>query len=132
MQKKLANKFYLSVEGNTEKWYFDWLAKKINTEPAALNRVTLKCSVEKNPVSYVKSLVPPYGSSISISHICDYEGGNRQQQAQFSSVLTNLKAANTIKPGIKYKLLGYSNLTFELWLILHKQECNGHLSECLT
>ena len=37
-----------------------------------------------------------------------------------------MKEAKTQK-NITYKL-GYSNFTFELWMVLHKRDCNGHLN----
>ncbi|NHN35534.1 RloB domain-containing protein [Paenibacillus agricola] len=33
---------------------------------------------------------------------------------------------NTEGKQIKYHL-GYSNLTFELWMVLHKEDCNAHV-----
>ncbi|GEB77771.1 hypothetical protein SIN01_21160 [Sporolactobacillus inulinus] len=35
MTMKLKKPFYFSVEGETEKWYLDWLQKQINNHPDA-------------------------------------------------------------------------------------------------
>lgn len=37
-----------------------------------------------------------------------------------------MKAAQNSGKDIKYQL-GYSNFTFELWIIVHKTDCNGVL-----
>ena len=45
-----------------------------------------------------------------------------------------MKEAERIGKSIKYHL-GYSNFTFELWIVLHKTECNApltHRSQYLT
>ena len=46
---------------------------------------------------------------------------------KFRSILNELKAAKTEKH-ISYGL-GYSNYTFELWIVLHKKKCNGSLTD---
>jgi len=47
---------------------------------------------------------------------------------KFKNILSELKEANsTIGRKFKYSL-GYSNYTFELWIVLHKQICNGILT----
>lgn len=38
---KITNKYYFSVEGETEKWYLDWLQDKINNEPATKYKVSI-------------------------------------------------------------------------------------------
>lgn len=38
-----------------------------------------------------------------------------------------MKEANNIGKNIKYNF-GYSNFTFELWLILHKMDCFGSIT----
>ena len=46
---------------------------------------------------------------------------------KFERILSEIKESKKQK-NINY-LLGYSNFTFELWLILHKQNCNGPLTK---
>lgn len=46
---------------------------------------------------------------------------------QFRTALDRMKEAQNSGKNIKYQL-GYSNFTFELWIILHKDNCNGHLA----
>lgn len=43
---------------------------------------------------------------------------------QFKQTIDNLKKASAIGKNIVYKF-GYSNFTFDLWIILHKMDCNG-------
>ena len=46
--------------------------------------------------------------------------------AAFHGILSEMKEAKT-KKKITYEL-GYSNFAFELWMVLHKRDCNGPLS----
>ncbi len=112
-------KFVFSVEGETEEWYLDWLQTAINSDKAANYHVRIKADVEKNPMKYAKNLnamTTPY-----VTHLCDVEGQTAGDIKGFETTLANLKEARTQK-GIAYKL-GYSNLSFELWMILHKRDC---------
>ncbi|WP_240420292.1 RloB domain-containing protein [Paenibacillus periandrae] len=126
MSPQLKNKsqHYFSVEGETEKWYLDWLQDEINAHPAATKTAVIRSKVEKNPISYAKSL--NIISKTVVTHWFDYESNDQVHVTQFLETLALLKEANRIKQ-IKY-LLGYSNLTFELWMVLHKQNCNGHVT----
>jgi len=33
--RKITRKYYFTVDGETEQWYFEWLAKQINCTPDA-------------------------------------------------------------------------------------------------
>lgn len=91
--------YYFSVEGDTEQWYLEWLQRTINAEPTARYTVKLDCKIQKDPVSRVKRM-----TVVGKTEITHNSGKN-----------------------IKYHL-GYSNFTFELWMILHMNECNGVLT----
>lgn len=43
-KRKPTNKYYFSVEGETEQWYLKWLQD------------TIDCPVRKNPLKHAKSL----------------------------------------------------------------------------
>lgn len=47
---------------------------------------------------------------------------------QFRSLLDRMKQVQSSGKTIKYQL-GYSNFTFELWMVLHKADCGGSLSD---
>ncbi len=114
-------KFAFSVEGETEKWYLEWLQKVINSSHDAKYHVVFKTKVERNPIKFAKSLNAK--TTPSITHLCDVEGPMIGDSRGFETTLANLKEARTQK-GIDYRL-GYSNLSFELWMILHKRDCSG-------
>ena len=42
MKRKTQVKYYFSVEGDTEKWYLDWLEKIINNDPNSVITVKLE------------------------------------------------------------------------------------------
>lgn len=57
-------------------------------------------------------------------HISDYESDEPIHVKQFMETMDNMKAAKGLGKQIFYQF-GYSNLTFDLWIILHKADCNG-------
>ncbi|MNC09646.1 hypothetical protein D3C81_215440 [compost metagenome] len=122
--RKENKQYFYTVEGETEKWYLDWLEDEINANPAVNIKVTIKSKVEKNPLKYAKSI--PIITKVEITHLFDYESHEPIHVKQFIETLDLLKEANSIKgKQIKY-ILGYSNLTFELWIALHKNDFNAH------
>lgn len=108
-------KFVFSVEGETEEWYLEWFQNAINSDNAANYHVKIEVNVEKNPMKLVKKLNAM--TTHYVTHLCDVEGQMAGDLKGFETTLANLKEARTQK-NIAYKL-GYSNLSFELWMILH-------------
>lgn len=122
--KKKSKTYYFSVEGETEKWYLEWLEKQINNEPSARFKISIDRKIQKDPVKRVKSL--NIVSPVEITHLFDYESDDPVHTRQFIETLDRMKEATTLGKQVKYKL-GYSNFTFELWMVLHKLDCNGFL-----
>jgi hypothetical protein len=119
---KTTNKYYFSVEGETEQWYLKWLQDIINATETATHKVSLDCPVQKNPMKRAKSMVVT--GKTEIWHISDYESDEEIHVDQFRETMDNMKAASSLGKQITYKF-GYSNFTFDLWIILHKADCNG-------
>ncbi len=46
---------------------------------------------------------------------------------KITKTMDNMKRAKELGKQINYKF-GYSNLTFDLWIILHKEDCNRSVS----
>lgn len=124
-RKKATKKYYFSVEGETEQWYLKWLQERINESENALYKVSLDCPVQKNPVKRAKSLVVT--GQTEIYHLSDYESNDQVHVQQFTQTMDNLKRARELGKQISYKF-GYSNLTFDLWIILHKVSCNSSVA----
>ena len=122
-EKKETKKYVFTVEGQTEELYLYWLRDRINDQENSKYNVSIKPIVEQHPFSYAKGVnvkaVP------KITHICDIESNEEVHVNKFQNILSELKDAKR-KKKIKYNL-GYSNFTFELWIILHKQSCNASL-----
>ena len=121
--RKTTQKYYFSVEGETEKWYFDWLQEKINKEPAAKHKVSIDSKIQ-NPIKRAKSI--NVLTKTEIIHVFDYESNDEVHTVQFIKTLDSLKDTSKLGKQIKY-YPGYSNFTFELWMVLHKAECNAPL-----
>lgn len=119
---KLSKKYYFTVEGETEKWYLEWLQKKINTTPESVIKVSFDCRIQKNPLKRAKAI--SITGKTEIYHLSDYESNEEIHVKEFIDTMDNMKKANALGKQIVYKF-GYSNLTFDLWIILHKVECNG-------
>ena len=122
---KETKKFTLTVEGETEKWYFEWLEKLINTNEDAEYKVSIIAKVQQNPSKFAKSQTS--FSTPTIVHICDVESNEPVHKKKFLCILDQIDSANKLGKRIKYNL-GYSNFTFELWIALHKVNCNGPLT----
>ena len=125
MHLKENRTYYFSVEGETEQWYLEWLQQLINNDRTAKYTVKLDSKVQKDPLARAKQLT--IIGKTEITHICDYESEEPIHVQQFKTTLDRMKAAQNSGKDIKYQL-GYSNFTFELWIIIHKTDCNGALT----
>jgi hypothetical protein len=62
-----------------------------------------------------------------ITHIIDIEGKETKDIVKFEKSLDYMKKAEKLGKKIKYKL-AYSNISFELWILLHKNNASQPLS----
>lgn len=118
---KESRTFYLSVEGeNCEVLYFEHLQKLINNCPDCRYKVKFIIKPQLGP----KSMVKRYGHKpddkdrsgkiIPYFHIQDVEDYySETHNKKFRKLLSELKDVDH-----SYEL-GYSNYTFELWMLLH-------------
>lgn len=125
IKRKSTLKYYFSVEGETEKWYLDWLQDVINKNPAAGSRVSFNCQIQQNPLKRAKSLT--ITDKVEIWHLSDYESDEEVHMKQFTETMDRMAETKDLKKQITYKF-GYSNFTFDLWIILHKMDCRGAFS----
>lgn len=123
-ERKETQKYVFSVEGDTEKWYLEWLRDQINSTGKAKYNVLISATVQKNPLKFAKRLTS--NTTPNVIHLCDVEGETPAERKEFQNVLALMKEAMKAKK-IRYDL-GYSNLSFELWMILHKEDCRAPLS----
>lgn len=123
--RKQTQTYYFSVEGENEQWYLKWLETQINENERANYRVKLFTKVQNDPISFVKNLVVP--KRPTIWHLSDIEGSSDEQIQAVHNTLGRLKAAKNLGKSVIYKW-GYSNLSFDLWIVLHKQSCNAELN----
>lgn len=119
-----TRRFRFTVEGDTELWYLNWLAREINRQNSRKMNVDISVS-KKRPVEYVKSLTSLYRETIT--HFQDIESQEDEHRRGWIHLLDELAIARKLKTGIAYRL-GYSNYTFDLWMVLHKKDCFGHLT----
>ena len=124
--RKQTLTYYFSVEGETEQWYLEWLEAQINANEHANYIVKFITKVQKDPVSFIKKLVVQ--KKTTIWHLSDIEGSSDEQIQTVHNTLGRLKDAKGLGKSIIYKW-GYSNLSFDLWMILHKQNCNAELTD---
>ena len=124
--RKQTLTYYFSVEGETEQWYLEWLETQINANENANYIVKFITKVQKDPVSFIKKLVVQ--KKTTIWHLSDIEGSSDEQIQTVHNTLGRLKDAKGLGKSIIYKW-GYSNLSFDLWMILHKQNCNAELTD---
>ena len=123
--KKICNKYYLSVEGETEQWYFKRLQELINNKEELPYNVKFYIKIKKSITSMAKSISAPY--KMKAFHICDYESNEGVHKKQFNKILEELSNVDKINKNLNYKL-GYSNFSFDLWIILHKKQQKGSVT----
>ena len=119
IKKKSTQKYYFSVEGETEQWYLKWLQDLINSTEASSYKVSIDRS-PKNPIKRAKSITVT--RKIEIYHFFDYESDEQIHVQRFLNTMDDMKRAEELGKQIKYKS-GYSNFTFDLWIILHMTDC---------
>lgn len=56
IKRKSTKKYFFTVEGETEKWYLEWLKVRINECEEAAYKVSFDVQVQKNPLKRAKSL----------------------------------------------------------------------------
>ena len=121
MSERLETKKYtLTVEGETE-WYFEWLMRQINSCEGRTFNVSIDPKVQQSPRKFYKGLNAK--TTPQIFHICDVESNEPVHVEKFQGILSEMKEAREQKR-LTY-VLGYSNYAFELWMVLHKMDCNG-------
>lgn len=74
--RQISNQYFFSVEGETEKWYFDHLKSLINNDERSKYKVDIICKVNKSPEKFIKALTNPVKAQIF--HICDYEADDQE------------------------------------------------------
>lgn len=124
--------YFFTVEGETEKWYLEWLQKQINDCDEAVYKVVFDPQIQKNPVKRAKALTVT--ERTTLYHLSDYESDEPVHVSNFRTTMDNMRAVSKLKKNIECKF-GYSNLTFDLWIILHKSNCNApftHRSQYIT
>jgi hypothetical protein len=118
--RKTKKTYYFSVEGETEAQYLSWLQKQINNLDSATFSVKFDTKVCPNARSRAKNLNPI--NPINVTHVIDIEGKKQSDIDKFEKSLDYMKEAENLGKKITYNL-AYSNLSFELWILLHKVDC---------
>lgn len=90
-QKKM---YYFTVEGQTEKWYLEWLRDKINNSEESLYCVVFDISIDTKPLQRAKKL--SVTSRTEIWYLFDFEGDTPQYIQRFNNVLNEMSQANKI------------------------------------
>lgn len=107
--------FYFLVEGQTEKWYLEWLAKQI-TAASDLFWADFRIATPVTPDSFVRRMHPPPYSPVYV--LLDFESTDPAHEKRFFAQLRAMRGISA-RCGLDFQL-GYANYAFELWLILHK------------
>lgn len=127
--RKQCNTYILSVEGETERWYFEHVQRLINLCEQADFHVSF--TIKKGSPKAAFSAYPNVFKEPRYFHIFDYEGDTPEFRTNFDTTLRQLNEINKQTGGNKKKTyrIGYSNLTFELWILLHKTDFMTCLSD---
>ena len=121
-ERKGNKKYVFTVEGECERLYLEHLQKLINGDSKSIFTVEIKAIVTAE-LSKTAKTFNPVTIPQPLYHLCDVESESDEHVARFESILRDLRTVKEQKY-LKYEL-GYSNFTFDLWMILHKNICNG-------
>ena len=117
--RKICNQYFFSVEGETEELYLKHLQNLINSDENLEFKVKFDIKRCKWINKRAKRITAPY--KVSCFHICDYESNSEEHKKNFQEILKQINDVKKINKNLNYTL-GYSNYTFELWIILHKSK----------
>lgn len=123
--RKTNIQYWFTVDGDTEGWYLDHIQRLINNSDDSKYTIKIEHKKYKSPKKYAKNISPCL--TPKVTHLCDIESTSQEHLSNFSKVLSELQSAKKDK-GIKYDI-GYSNYTFDLWIVLHKKQLTAHLSD---
>lgn len=131
--RKESRQFYLSVEGiNCEKLYFEHLKKLINSCEESRFKVQFDIKPQISPKSMYKRIghkpVDRYGKKrIPYMHVQDIEDyRDSERRKKFENTIDEIRYVEKCS-GVPY-LFGYSNYTFELWMLLHVADMHAPLA----
>ena len=62
-------KYTLTVEGETEQWYFQWLRDQINSCPGRTYNISINAKVQQSPERFYKGTTRKV--TPEVTHICD-------------------------------------------------------------
>jgi hypothetical protein len=122
---KVTKQYFFSVEGETEKWYLS----QINSMSNIKCKVSFDIKVQIDPLKGFKTFY--HGNKFDdgeINQLIDYESNDSIHVKRFIPCIDRMRSAEQLSQHAKF-ILGYSNFTFELWIILHRVSFN---TSCLV
>lgn len=108
--------YTITAEGETEVWYFEHLKSLINKSAERQGQAVFEPKKCVFPYKHAKNVSPFVETWF---HIMDRESIQEGDTASFETRLQSFCDVKKIKSKAKL-VLGYSNVSFELWLLLHK------------
>lgn len=116
MKKKIP-KFIISCEGETEVFYFNHLQNLLKVEGYKIE-IKAKKQTVSSIIKSQQGLYSQLGEKI-IAKVEDIEASNEETRTRLEK---SVKAINTASKHVKRAQLYISNISFELWLLLHKSD----------
>ena len=123
MRRLQNNKYFFSVEGETEELYFKHLKNLILAEKGRIANPVFVIHKD-SPAKVVKKI--PMILPCTITAVFDVEDADADHRKRFENTLKEMSVAENLGKAIKFDL-GYSNIDFELWIILHKKDLFGNV-----
>lgn len=121
MHRLQNNKYFFSVEGETEELYFKHLKNLILAEEGRIANPVFVIHKD-SPAKVAKKL--PLILPVTITAVFDVEDADAAHRKRFENTLKEMRDAEKLGKTLKFDL-GYSNIDFELWIILHKKDLFG-------
>lgn len=123
IKRKTRITYYVSTEGLDEVLYLKHLQGLVNKCSTATKQIIFEAKQDK-PTSFVKRISTGFENS-PFYHICDFEGVEYIEN--FKHNIDLCKEAISYK-GLQDYEFYYTNICFELWIILHKVKFTSSIS----
>lgn len=120
--RRPGHKYYITTEGETEGWYLDWLQEQINAQGKNIKITHFQVQSPKELYGAVKRM--SILGKTRVWHWMDTEETCTENKNRFLSMLDAMRNKKELSKDVKFEL-GYSSLTFEVWMLLHKVDRPG-------
>ncbi len=127
-KRESGHEYHITTEGETEGWYLEWLQGKIN-EKKETGRIKILHQRVQNPKDlYGQVKRMSIIGKTEVWHWMDTEGEEEENISRFQNMLDAMRNKKDLGKDVEFRL-GYSALSFETWMLMHKVDRPGTVNK---